>query len=87
MTGVTPFWSGRHIDAGCLAPRIGDYDWVILAAPSTDATQALIGADELAAMKPSAWLINIARGDMADQEALIEALTKRRIAAVPSSTR
>jgi phosphoglycerate dehydrogenase-like enzyme len=40
----------------------------------------MIGADELAAMKSSAWLVNIARGDMVDQEALIEALTKRRIA-------
>lgn len=80
VTGVTR--SGRN---GTLAPdgwraTLGDYDWVILAAPSTDQTQALIGAGELAAMKPSAWLINIARGDMVDQDALIEALTKRRIA-------
>lgn len=80
VTGVTR--SGRD---GTLIPdqwpaRIGDFDWVILAAPSTDQTKALIGADEFTAMKNSAWLINIARGDMVDQDALIEALTKRRIA-------
>jgi len=60
--------------------RLSEFDWVILAAPSTNDTQALIGAAELAAMKSSAWLINIARGDMVDQDALIEALHKRRIA-------
>lgn len=80
VTGVTR--SGRD---GTLRPdqwrvKIGDYDWVILAAPSTSQTKAMLGADDLAAMKPSAWLINIARGDMVDQDALIDALNKRRIA-------
>lgn len=80
VTGVTR--SGRD---GTLTPDqwragIGDYDWVILAAPSTGATHALIAAGELAAMKPGAWLINVARGDMVDQPALIEALEKRRLA-------
>ena len=80
VTGVTR--SGRD---GTLTPdqwreRIGEYDWIILAAPSTGDTHALIGAAELAAMRPGARLINIARGDMVDQPALIEALEKRRIA-------
>jgi len=80
VTGVTR--SGRN---GTLTPdqwrgRIGEFDWLVLAAPSTGDTHALIGAAELAAMKPGAWLINIARGDMVDQPALIEALEKRRIA-------
>ncbi len=80
VTGVTR--SGR---AGTLTPdawaaRLGDYDWVVLAAPSTDATKALIGEDELAGMKPSAWLINIARGDMIDEDALLAALTNGGIA-------
>lgn len=79
-TGVTR--SGRD---GTLTPdqwagRIGEFDWVILAAPSTGETKALIGEAELTAMKSTAWLVNIARGDMVDQDALIEALTKRRIA-------
>ena len=60
-------------------PRLGEFDWIVLAAPSTDATKALIGAAELAAMKPGAWLINIARGDMIDDDALLAALRDRRI--------
>lgn len=80
VTGVTR--SGRD---GTLTPdawvsRLGEYDWVVLAAPSTSATKALIGAAELAAMKPSAWLINIARGDMIDQDALLAALRDKGIA-------
>ena len=79
VTGVTR--SGRD---GTLRPdewqaRLGAFDWVILAAPSTDATKAMIGAAELAAMKPSAWLINIARGDMIEDAALLDALNGRKI--------
>ena len=80
VTGVTR--SGRD---GTLTPdawqaRLGAFDWVILAAPSTDATKAMIVESELAAMKPSAWLINIARGDMIDEAALLDALNGRTIA-------
>lgn len=79
VTGVTR--SGRD---GTLTPdawkrRLGTFDWVILAAPATAETHALIGAAELAAMKPGAWLVNMARGDMVDQDALIAALAARRI--------
>lgn len=80
VTGVTRSGRDGTLTPDAWKPRIGEYDWIILAAPSTDDTQALIGAEELAAMKSSAWLINIARGDMVDQDALIEALHKRRIA-------
>ncbi|MGN6621641.1 MAG: D-2-hydroxyacid dehydrogenase [Sphingomonas sp.] len=80
VTGVTR--SGRD---GTLKPdqwraALGEFDWLVLAAPSTDETRAMIGAEELAAMKSSAWLINIARGDMIDKAALIAALDARRIA-------
>jgi phosphoglycerate dehydrogenase-like enzyme len=80
VSGVTRSGRGGTLTPDAWQAGLGDYDWVILAAPSTDATKAMIGAEELAAMKNTAWLINIARGDMVDQEALIEALTKRRIA-------
>jgi phosphoglycerate dehydrogenase-like enzyme len=40
----------------------------------------MIGEAELRAMKPSAWIINVGRGELIDQDALIEAVTKRRIA-------
>lgn len=61
--------------------HIGDFDWVILAVPATPETDSMIGADELAAMKPTATLINIARGSVVDQEALIDALKAKSIGA------
>ena len=61
--------------------RIGDFDWVILAVPATVETDGMIGATELAAMKPSAVLVNIARGSVVDQDALLAALNSRSIAA------
>ncbi|WP_439468200.1 D-2-hydroxyacid dehydrogenase [Blastomonas fulva] len=60
--------------------RIGEYDWVVIATPATRETDALIGADELAAMKPEAILVNIARGECVDQDALIAALKAKSIA-------
>jgi len=59
--------------------RLGEFDWVILSAPATNETQKMIGADELAAMKSSAWLINIARGSLVDQSALLDALNNKTI--------
>ena len=61
--------------------QLGTFDWVILAVPATPETDAMIGAAELAAMKPQAVLLNIARGAVIDQPALIAALTEQRIAA------
>lgn len=54
--------------------RLGEFDWIILAVPATAETNAMIGAPELAAMKPTATLVNIARGSVVDQDALIHAL-------------
>ncbi|MEO1045819.1 MAG: D-2-hydroxyacid dehydrogenase [Pseudomonadota bacterium] len=66
--------------AGDWQNRIGEFDWIILATPSTSETTALLGSDAIAAMKPEAFLVNIARGDCVDQPALIAALEARRIA-------
>jgi phosphoglycerate dehydrogenase-like enzyme len=55
-------------------------DWVVLTVPLTPATQGLLGTAELAAMKASAWLINIARGAIVDEAALLDALRRRVIA-------
>jgi phosphoglycerate dehydrogenase-like enzyme len=60
--------------------RLGDFDWVILAVPATSETDKMIGAAELSAMKPSATLINIARGSVVDQDALVAALQTKTIA-------
>ena len=59
--------------------RLGEFDWVILAVPATPETDAMIGANELAAMKNSAVLVNIARGAVVDQPALIGALENKAI--------
>jgi phosphoglycerate dehydrogenase-like enzyme len=80
VTGVTRSGRDSTLTPDQWRTRIDEYDWIVLAAPSTGDTHALIGAAELAAMKPVAWLVNVARGDMVDQAALIEALEKRRIA-------
>ncbi len=49
-------------------------DWVVLAAPHTAATRGMIGATELARMKPGAVLINLGRGALVDEPALVAAL-------------
>jgi D-2-hydroxyacid dehydrogenase (NADP+) len=58
----------------------GEVDYLILVAPSTPETEKIIGAKVLAAMKPTAFLINIARGEMVDEGALIQALETGEIA-------
>jgi phosphoglycerate dehydrogenase-like enzyme len=55
-------------------------DWLILAAPGTAETRGMIGADELAALPRGARLINIARGELVDQSALIAALESAQLA-------
>ncbi len=55
-------------------------DFVSLHARLGPATRHLIGAPQLALMKPGAYLINVARGGLVDQDALVAALRERRIA-------
>ncbi|MFS0774054.1 D-2-hydroxyacid dehydrogenase [Sphingomonas sp. 1P08PE] len=80
VDGVTRSGRDGTLRADAWRARLGDYDWLVLAAPSTGETRAMFGAAELAAMKRSAWLINIARGDMIDQDALVAALGDGRLA-------
>ena len=61
--------------------RLSDFDWVILAVPATPETDGMIGEFELAAMKSTATLINIARGSVVDQNALVTALGNKQIGA------
>jgi phosphoglycerate dehydrogenase-like enzyme len=62
-------------------PRLGEFDYVILAAPETPETAHMIGSAEFAAMKTGARFVNIARGSMVDQDALIAALKGGRLRA------
>lgn len=73
-----------HVDAiyppEALHAVLAQADFVVLITPHTNATEHLIGATELALMKSSAVLINIARGVVVDELALIEALRNGEIA-------
>jgi phosphoglycerate dehydrogenase-like enzyme len=55
-------------------------DFVSLHCPLNDQTRNLIGARELARLKPTAYLLNTARGGIVDEDALYEALKQRRLA-------
>lgn len=55
-------------------------DFVVLAVPLIEATERLINASRLAAMKPTAYLINVGRGPQVDEAALADALRSHRIA-------
>jgi D-2-hydroxyacid dehydrogenase (NADP+) len=54
--------------------------FVILAAPETPETRKMMGAQEFALMKPSAYFLNVSRGALVDEPALISALAERKIA-------
>ncbi len=58
---------------------ISESDYLLAAAPLTPETRGLIGRQALAQMKPSAVFINLGRGPVVDEPALIEALRERRI--------
>jgi phosphoglycerate dehydrogenase-like enzyme len=57
-----------------LLELLAESDFVVLALPLTSQTDRLMEATRLAAMKPGAWLINVARGRLVDQAALLRAL-------------
>ena len=59
---------------------IKECDFVVVAVPLTPETRGMFGAGELAVMKPTAYLVNMARGGIVDQAALLSALQERRIA-------
>jgi phosphoglycerate dehydrogenase-like enzyme len=62
-----------------LPELLAEADFVVLAAPLTADTVGLIGEDAIAAMKPGAWVINVARGELVDEPALARALRSGRI--------
>jgi phosphoglycerate dehydrogenase-like enzyme len=71
----------RHAVYGSdqLPQMLREADFVVLAAPTTGQTQRLMNADRLKQMKPDAWLINVGRGALVDEVALIEALRNKVI--------
>lgn len=63
-----------------LETLLAESDFVTLHCPLTERTRGLIGAEQLGRMRSSAFLINTARGEIVDQEALLEALETGSIA-------
>lgn len=86
MTVVGVSRSGRRVREASAVYRtsamrraLARADFVVVTLPLTDETRGLIGAAELSAMKPSAWLINIARGQVVEEAPLVKALSEHRI--------
>jgi phosphoglycerate dehydrogenase-like enzyme len=63
-----------------LAEVVGDFDFLVLLTPLSAATRNSVDAGIFAAMKPTSYLINLARGGVVDEPALIAALASNRIA-------
>jgi phosphoglycerate dehydrogenase-like enzyme len=63
-----------------LRSLLKECDYVVVTVPLTPETRGLLGAKQLSAMKPGSYLIDVSRGGVVDQEALIEALEKGQMA-------
>lgn len=84
VTAVTRL--GRHEAEADAAHPVGDLksilpsvDALVMCCPLNDSTRGLIGASELAAMRPDAVLINVGRAELIHQEALFEALQSKKL--------
>jgi phosphoglycerate dehydrogenase-like enzyme len=66
--------------AADLTSLLRESDHLVIAAPATAATRQLIGAEALTQIKPGAHLVNVSRGALVDQEALLAALDDGRVA-------
>ena len=62
------------------AKLLGESDYVTVTLPLTPHTRGFVGVKEIAAMRPQAYIVNIGRGSVIDQNALIAALSEKRIA-------
>jgi len=63
-----------------LEALLAESDYVCLAVPHTPETERMLGAEQLAQMRPTAYLVNICRGGVVDEAALVEVLQRRKIA-------
>ena len=69
----------RVYSMSALGRALAQSDWVVLTLPLTSVTRGLIDARALGAMRPSAWLLNVGRGAVIDEPALLQALRERTI--------
>ena len=70
----------RVVGEGDWHELLPEADYIIIAAPLTPTTRGMFGAAELASMRPSTYLINIARGEIVDEQALLDAVRGKQIA-------
>lgn len=63
-----------------MAEALAEADYFVVLVPHAPDTDKIVNAEVIAAMKPEAYLINVARGGVLDEDALIEALKSKRIA-------
>lgn len=75
--------SCAHVDAVHATPElprlVPNADALVITLPLTEATRGLIDADTFAAIKPGATLVNVGRGGVVDEDALVDALRRRRL--------
>lgn len=75
VPGVARMHRPRRLEAA-----LAGADFVVVLVPLTETTRGLLGARALGAMKSTAWLVNVARGPVVDETALVHALETRAIA-------
>ena len=74
--GDCPWPTARFADIDALLPGT---DWLVLACPLSEQTQGLLDARRLGLLRPGARLINVARGEIVDEPALVQALQEGRL--------
>ena len=87
LVGYDPFVSPEYarrlgVELMSLDDLLSESDFVTLHTPLTDSTHGLIGAPQLAKIKPGARLVNVARGELVDEGALLDALESGQLAGV-----
>ncbi len=85
VLGFDPFVSVEHartlnVEIVPLERLYKESDFITLHIPLTDSTRGMIGAKELATMKPTARILNVARGGLIDEEALVNAIKDKKLA-------
>jgi phosphoglycerate dehydrogenase-like enzyme len=77
--GMTVLMNSRKSPSSSLEEVLSRSDYVAVCTPLTDETRGLVGEAEIARMKPNAVIINVGRGPVIAEQALVSALEQRRI--------
>lgn len=79
-SGRSNIWVDKMYDPKNLLEMLPQADWVVITAPLTCETKGMIGERELKALKKSAYIVNVSRGPIIEEQALIKALQDEWIA-------